>query len=164
MSDIAIRSVREADAEAVHEILMSRHVLEGSMRVPHSRLETTRERLEARPGLHQIVAVAADAVAGFGELVVHVDDPRGRHAGEVNLVAVHGDWRRKGVGRALMEELIDLALGWLNLERLGLVVFDGNTEAVRLYEALGFEHEGTLRRLNYRGGRYLDAHVMSRLR
>ena len=43
--DLAIRHVTERDHEAVHEILTSPHVVAGSMRVPLSPLQQTRERL-----------------------------------------------------------------------------------------------------------------------
>ena len=59
---------------------------------------------------------------------------------------------------------IELAFDWLRLERLGLIVFAGNAHATRLYESLGFEHEGTMRRLAYGDGAWMDAHVMARLR
>jgi L-phenylalanine/L-methionine N-acetyltransferase len=47
------------------------------------------------------------------------------------------DWIQKGVGRARLDAIIDLADNWLNLTRLGLFVFTDNTHAVRLYGASG---------------------------
>ena len=53
--------------------------------------------------------------------------------------------------------------GWAQLLRLELTVFSDNHRAIRLYESLGFVHEGTHRAYAMRHGRYADANVMARL-
>jgi putative acetyltransferase len=162
--DVIIRAVREQDHEAIHEILMSPHVIAGSMRVPFAPLQQTRERLTPDAGTYQLAAEAEDRVVGFGELITHPDEPRHRHTGEINMVATHADWVRQGVGRALIEAIVDLADNWLNLTRLGLIVFEGNDHAMRLYESLGFTVEGTMPRMGFGGGAWMDAHMMGRVR
>jgi len=161
--NLNIRAVGEQDHQAVHEILTSPHVLAGTMRLPLAPLQRTRERLTPPPGTYQIVAETEGRVVGFGELVTYPDEPRHRHVGEINLVATHADWRGKGVGRALMEAMIDLADNWLNITRLGLVVFTDNTHAISLYKSLGFTIEGTMPRLGFGGGTWMDAHMMGRI-
>ena len=162
--EITIRRVEEADAETVHAILMSPHALAGSMRVPFSPLQQTRERLAPRSGRHQLVAVVEGQVVGFGELFTHPDEARAAHMGEINMVATHAEFGGRGIGTALMEAMIDLADNWLNLKRLGLIVFAHNERAYRLYERLGFRHEGTSPRFGYGDGAWMDAHIMGRLR
>jgi L-phenylalanine/L-methionine N-acetyltransferase len=161
--DVVIRSAAEGDLEAIHEILTSPHVVAGSMRVPHAPLHQTRERLAPTRGIYQLVAECDGRVVGFGELVTHPDEARMRHVGEVNMVATHADWTGKGVGRALLEAMIDLADNWLNLARLALFVFTDNTHAVRLYERLGFAIEGTMPRMGFGAGGWMDAYLMGRL-
>jgi putative acetyltransferase len=68
------------------------------------------------------------------------------------------------VGRRLTEVVIDLADNWLNVRRIGLVVFADNPRAIRLYEGLGFEHEGVMREFGFKRGAYVDAVVMGRIR
>jgi putative acetyltransferase len=80
------------------------------------------------------------------------------------MVCTHPDFGRRGVGRALTEAVIDLADNWLNLRRVGLIVFADNPGAVRLYESLGFVHEGVMREFGFKRGQYVDAVVMGRLR
>lgn len=60
--------------------------------------------------------------------------------------------------------MVDLADNWLNLARLTMIVFTGNTHAVKLYEAAGFAIEGTMPRTGFGDGGWMDAHVMGRLR
>jgi L-phenylalanine/L-methionine N-acetyltransferase len=102
-------------------------------------------------------------VVGFGELITYPDEPRMRHVGEVNMVATHAAWTGKGVGRGLVEAIVDLADNWLNLARLTLFVFTGNPHAVKLYEEAGFAIEGTMPRTGCGDGGWMDAHVMGRL-
>jgi hypothetical protein len=66
-----IRAVVERDHPAVHDLLTSEWVVEGTMRVPHARLTDTIERLTPRGGIHQLVAELDGELAGFLELVTH---------------------------------------------------------------------------------------------
>jgi putative acetyltransferase len=79
-------------------------------------------------------------------------------------MAVRDDWQGKGVGTALIEAALDLADNWLNLTRIELGVYTDNAAAFALYKKFGFEIEGTHRRFAFRGGRYVDAYSMARLR
>ena len=58
-------------------------------------------------------------------------------------VAVHPDWQGRGVGARLFEGLFVEAARLLpKVERIELMVREGNLGAVRLYERLGFAVEG----------------------
>lgn len=73
------------------------------------------------------------AVIGCGALHILWED-----LGEVRTLAVHPDWRRQGVGRALLEDLLDRARG-LGLQRLFCLTFE-----VTFFGRSGFEPiEGT---------------------
>jgi putative acetyltransferase len=160
---LTIRALAEQDHQAIHEILISRSVIEGTMRLPHAAARGTIERLAPRPGTVHLVADLDGRPVGVLELVTWPDEPRHRHVGEVNLVAVHPDCARRGVGRALMEAAVELADDWLNLRRLSLVVFVDNLGAVEMYRRLGFVVEGTMVGYGFKRGEYIDAHVMARL-
>jgi putative acetyltransferase len=160
----AMRSVLESDIDAVHEILMSPHVIAGSMRVPFSGIQVTRERLAPQAGVYQLVAEIEGHVVGFAELLTQPNEPRQRHVGDLNMVATHADWLGRGVGRALSEAIVELSFNWLNLTRLGLIVFTDNAAAIKLYESLGFRAEGTMPRLGFGSGGWMDAQMMGLLR
>ena len=66
----------------------------------------------------------------------------------------------KGYGTEASRVILDFGFGELRLHRVFLHVFAGNERAVRVYEKVGFVHEGTKRESYYRHGRYLDSHVM----
>lgn len=62
------------------------------------------------------------------------------------------DARGKGYGAEALRLLLDFAFDELNLHRVQLTVFAYNQRAIRLYERLGFQHEGTYREFLQRGG------------
>jgi len=61
----------------------------------------------------------------------------------VHTLAVHPDYLKYGVGRFLLESSIDYAKEH-GFKALRLDVNDKNEPAIRLYEALGFQHVGTV--------------------
>jgi len=62
---------------------------------------------------------------------------RGRHTAHVTDIYVRPEARRRGIGRALLAELIEPARG-ADLAHVSLEVLVRNSEARRLYERLGF--------------------------
>ena len=74
-----------------------------------------------------------------------------------------GDVAERGRGRGsdMLRALLAFGFGTLRLERIWLEVFDFNPAARRLYERIGFVHEGTLRHAIYREGRHQDVHRMA---
>ena len=72
--------------------------------------------------------------------------------------------RGKGLGREAVEALLDFGFKDLNLHRIALQVFATNTRAIKVYEAAGFRHEGTLRDAAFIDGRFVDVRVMAILK
>jgi len=76
---------------------------------------------------------------------------------QINNIAVHPDYRSKGIGEALMRHVIDKVrekeAAFMTLE-----VRPSNAEAVALYKKLGFEILGT--RKNYYTNPNEDAYLM----
>ncbi|WP_309119493.1 N-acetyltransferase family protein [Paenibacillus sp.] len=70
-------------------------------------------------------------------------------------IYVHRDFRKQGIGQALLERLIDIAN-----EREYAVMVGGidasNENSIRLHEKLGFRHSGTIAKAGYKFGRWLD--------
>ncbi len=61
--------------------------------------------------------------------------------GEITNVAVAEKFRRRGIGRALMEYMLKEA-ALLGMESMTLEVRVSNIPAISLYESLGFQGEG----------------------
>jgi putative acetyltransferase len=85
--------------------------------------------------------------------------PASPHVADLGLM-VASDYRRRGIGRALLEQAVTWARG-AGVSKLELHVFPWNVPAIRLYESFGFEREG-LRRGHYvRDGGLVDAILMA---
>jgi putative acetyltransferase len=162
--EIAVRHAVAEDAAAVHRIFLQDHVLAGTQRLPFAAPDYMQKRIAAEPGVIKLVAEIEGEVVGFAELITFPDNPRHRHAGEVNMIVTHADWQGKGIGRRLMEVMVDLADNWLQLTRLGLLVWTHNEHAIRLYEGYGFEREGVMPEYAFFKGGYVDGQLMGRLK
>jgi L-phenylalanine/L-methionine N-acetyltransferase len=86
------------------------------------------------------------------------------HTAYIGGLAIHPDFVGKGFGVKMMQEIINLAKE-NNLLRLELSVGSGNIIAQKLYEKVGFEKEGVLRKYTnlVSEGRFLDEIMMSYL-
>jgi RimJ/RimL family protein N-acetyltransferase len=89
----------------------------------------------------QLTAVEGDRAVGHVELTVEREHDLA-HIGRVLVAPVE---RSRGVGTALMREIVRLGFDELELHRISLNVFDFNTPAIRCYERVGFITEGHLR-------------------
>jgi ribosomal-protein-alanine acetyltransferase len=107
----------------------------------------------ASPHGHYLVAVAEDgAIDAYAGLAV----PDGGEQGDIQTIAVAERARRRGLGRALLQSLLDEARRRGASEVL-LEVRADNPGAQALYESFGFERIAVRRRY-YRGG--VDAIIM----
>lgn len=92
------------------------------------------EEFLGEPGF--LVAVAGRTVVGY--VVADTIDDRGWPLGHVKDLAVHADWR----GRGIATRLLDRALGVLEghgARRAKLEVRRSNDEAIGLYRRFGFQ-------------------------
>jgi L-phenylalanine/L-methionine N-acetyltransferase len=160
---IQIRHAEPADAEAIARIFSAPRAAWGTLQLPYASIESYRKRLTDRPeGQYQLVALIEGVVIGSASVYTN-PNARQRHAGGIGM-AVRDDHHSKGVGSALLRELLELADNWLNLRRVELDVYVDNAPAIALYRKFGFEQEGVKRDFAYRGGQFVDALFMSRLR
>jgi phosphinothricin acetyltransferase len=77
-------------------------------------------------------------------------------------VYVQRDRRGRGVGRALLQALVDRATAQQLHVMVGGIDL-GNAASIRLHEALGFTHAGTIRQAGFKFGRWLDLAFYQRL-
>ena len=109
---------------------------------------------------HRFVALVDGRVAGW-VAVSHVSD-RCAYDGVVeNSIYVAAEARGNGVGRALLERLIE------STERAGLWtiqtgIFPENEASIRLHERVGFETVGVRKRLGKHNGVWRDVVLLER--
>jgi L-phenylalanine/L-methionine N-acetyltransferase len=162
--EITVRHAEPADYEALHRIMSGPKAAAGTLQLPLQPVEVWRRRLAEPPeGLFMLVACVEGEVVGNLGLHTSPNRPRIRHAGSIGM-AVRDDWQGRGVGTALLRTALDLADNWLNLSRVELTVYSDNAAGIALYEKFGFETEGTHRRYAFRGGEYVDAYSMARIK
>jgi putative acetyltransferase len=106
--DIAIRKAEPSDAEAVWKCYTAPLAVRNTLQLPYRSLESVRELLtKGEEGGHILVAVADGEVAGM--IGLHTSSrPRVNHSAEIGMM-VRDDWQGKGVGKAMMQAVIDLA-------------------------------------------------------
>jgi RimJ/RimL family protein N-acetyltransferase len=110
------------------------------------------------PDAAVFVAEADGELAGRLSLA-RDQNPASHHVADLGLM-VDSRFRRRGVGRALLEA----AVAWAaehGVGKLELHVFPWNEAAIALYEAFGFEREGLRRRHYLRPDGYADAILMA---
>lgn len=78
-------------------------------------------------------------------------------------VSVHPDWRGQGIGKAMLDTMIEWAISNPRIEKITLDVLGSNAPAIRLYEHLGFVEEGRKSKaIKFEDGSYDDDVQMSR--
>jgi ribosomal-protein-alanine N-acetyltransferase len=107
-----------------------------------------------------------------------IDRKTNKHIGNVKLGPINWVDRRalfgiligdkkfwgKGFGEEATRLTVEYGFGRLNLNRIGLAVFEEHKGAVRCYEKVGFTVEGRFREEVFREGKYKDRLWMGLLR
>ncbi len=108
-----------------------------------------------------VVAVIRDKVVGWGSIRPFGERQAYRRTVE-NAVYIDCDYQGRGVGTAILGELIEQA------ERLGYhvimaLVVGGNDASVRLHAKLGFEQVGVMREVGWKFGQWLDIILLEKI-
>ena len=96
----------------------------------------------------------------IGHVGLYKIDPRIRKA-EFAILIGDPKWWGKGVGRSVTIAMVEWGFTQLNLHKISLSVLATNKRATKLYQDLGFRHEGRLRHEQFRDRKYVDVLLMS---
>jgi phosphinothricin acetyltransferase len=108
-----------------------------------------------------IGAIDHGRLAGFASYGTFRAWPAYKYSVE-HSVYVHQDHRGKGLGRVLMQHLIEAAVEQQYHVMIGAIDVS-NANSIRLHEQLGFVHAGTVRHAGFKFGRWLDVAFYQRI-
>ena len=161
---IAVRDAVEGDFAAIAEIY-ARHVRCGTasfeMEPPGAETLIERWRAVLADGLPYLVAETDGAVKGFAYATPYRRRRAYRFTLENSIYVRRGDTRR-GIGGALIGELIErcAALGYRQM--LAVIGDSANAASIGFHRRYGFRHAGTLPSVGYKFERWVDSVLMIR--
>lgn len=159
-----MRPATPQDIAAVHAIY-AHHVLHGlaSFEEEPPSAEELRRRYDGivGGGLPYLVAEFGGVVAGYAYCALYRARSAYRYALE-DSVYVRQDVQGRGVGSALLSELIRRceALGYRQL--IAIIGDSAHAASIGLHAAHGFLRVGTLRSVGFKLGRWVDSIIMQR--
>ena len=160
--DIKIRHFEKGDIEGFKTIIEQPSCYRETMQQPYQSFEALEKRFEAVPGeYYSFVALIDEQIVGHSGIKTESNHRR-KHVAKIGMI-VHEDFRQKGVGKALLEAMVDMSDRWLSIKRIELEVYTDNEAAISLYKKFGFEIEGTCKAFAFRDGAYADVYSMARV-
>jgi phosphinothricin acetyltransferase len=161
---VQLRAATPDDIGDIHAIY-SHHVLTGlaSFEEEPPAPAELRRRLDevTGRGLPYLVADFGGTVAGYGYCSLYRTRSAYRYTLE-DSVYVRPDAQGRGVGKALLAELVrrSEALGYREL--VAIIGDSANAASIGLHEGEGFLRVGTLRSVGFKLGRWVDSVIMQR--
>jgi len=167
-----LRPVTAADLPRIVEIY-GWHVQKGLAsfeEVPPDLAEiAARHRAVAERGLPYLVAVADEADSAFaaGDILGYAyagpyrTRPAYRHTLE-NSIYIHPAATRRGVGAALLAQLLDECAALGHRQMVAIIGDSDNQASIQLHKKLGFKLVGILRSVGFKHGRWVDSVMMQR--
>ncbi len=159
-----IRTATLADIPDIQAIY-AHHVLHGTgtfEEVPPS-VEEMQARFQkvADHGWAWLVASDATGILGYAYYAQFRDRSAYRYTVE-NAIYVRDDVRGQGVGKALVQSLIDAATAQGFRQMIAVIGDAENVGSIGVHASLGFQHTGILRASGIKFGRWLDVVYMQR--
>lgn len=103
-----------------------------------------------------LVAIVDGQFAGSCE--TRIFEKRKSHAGEVGI-SLLAAYRNEGIGAVMLQTLIEMSKKQ-GLRLLTLNCFKNNTQAIHVYEKMGFKNAGCIPGMLFYKGKYVDEVIM----
>jgi L-amino acid N-acyltransferase YncA len=162
---VLVRPSRDSDVEAMLAIYRH-HIRRGiedgvddSGTPEPDDLRDRRKNLRSHR-LPHLVASYGGEVVGYAYVVLFRKRPAYRYAVK-HSIYVHRDHAGRGVGRLLMQELIDVCAAAGFRQMIGYIDAD-NTASLAIHDKFGFQRVGLLPGVAYRYGRWADTVMVQR--
>jgi putative acetyltransferase len=138
---LLIRPVRLSGSEDINEMRRQKDIRANTLALVTETITFTEGFLKSiRRDDHVLVAGLDGKVVGM--VCVHIfKSARQRHVACLSMM-VRAEYQGQGIGKKLLENILDLVDNWLMLVRVELDVTPDNERAIRLYNSFGFKVEG----------------------
>ena len=141
MADIIIRKAKNTDSSEIAAVLLDFYNMDDAAEAVHS-FES-----EKNKDYNYIVALENEKIIGLITWLIHGLPKHGLF--ELDRICLLSESRGKGVGKKLVDALINDARTWFadqgsRIRKLYLLTHEDNTSAHIFYEKVGFTHETTL--------------------
>jgi L-amino acid N-acyltransferase len=108
-----------------------------------------------------LTAETEGRITGWASLTKWSDRCAYEKTAEVS-VYIHKDYRGKGIGKELLEQLI------LHGKKAGIHymlarISEGNASSIHIHELFGFEHIGVMKEVGFKFGKFLNVHLMQKV-
>ena len=166
IKNMRIRPIRMEDAYFMSELRTMEGIYENLPSIYSERVNFSQNFIQ---GLsletdHMLVAESFtnNSIKILGIAGLHVNrNPRQRHCANINIM-VHPAYHHRGIGKQLMNKLIDIADNWIMLKKIELEVVSDNIPAINLYKKYNFKEEGVKKYGVVKRGKYKDIILMAR--
>jgi L-amino acid N-acyltransferase YncA len=161
---LVIRIANDADMGAVrgiyaHYVLRSLATFEDTPPTLDEML--LRRRASVDLGLPYLVAETGEEILGFAYAAAYRSRPAYRFTVEDSVYVADG-LRGRGIGSALLGELVARCEAGPWRQMLAVVGDSGNSGSIALHRRFGFELAGTLRSVGFKHGRWVDTPILQR--
>jgi phosphinothricin acetyltransferase len=162
-AEALIRDAHESDAEAIAAIY-SHHVLHGTasydIEPPPPEFMRAKIRAVLEVGWPFLVADRDGSAVGYAYATQFRDRAAYRFTCE-NSVYVAPEWMGRGIGKALLQELMNRAAE-CGFGTMVAVIGGAEPSSIGLHASCGFEEAGRLRAVGWKKERWLDSVYMQR--
>ena len=159
-----IRPSKAADMAAIAEIY-GYHVHNGlasfELLAPSIDEMTQRRADVISRNFPYLVAELDGRVVGYAYASLYRSRPAYRHTLE-DSVYVHKDFVGRGVGRALLDALIEGCVKTGARQLITVIGDSANKGSIKLHAACGFKRTGTLKAVGFKFGQWVDSVIMQR--
>jgi phosphinothricin acetyltransferase len=162
---VQVRPATADDLPAIHSIY-AHHVLHGlasfeEVAPPPEEMRRRFDDVRSR-GLPYLAADFGGVLVGYGYCAPYRSRSAYRFSLEDSVYVRHGSEGR-GVGGALLRELIERCerLGYRSV--IAVIGDSGNSASINLHASFGFLRVGTLRSAGFKFGRWVDSVLMQRM-
>lgn len=148
-----LKMLEATDSDIPYIISLEQHpdnrkyVLQGS-------LEEHKKEIEDPSYLIMIIKQKYDKI---GYMLCHKDEDNSSF--ELRRMIIQS--KAQGYGKEAIQGLIDYAINTLDFHRFWLDVYEDNEKGIHLYESIGMELDGILKKSLIRDGEFVSQHVYS---